>query len=1079
LARSLRHAEIDASLMTGGMSVFHAVDVLAGTSLRVRFELEGFESGRSITLESQDGLEPFGLDAARSIFDSLESSRPIDNERLPPISFHGNVMARVAARASRGSSALILTVPFEAAHGPRAFRSAPVSLPATVNFSGAEIELSTRDEDGSFDSVTVDFPDGSEFEIDEASLRTDLQRIETFVNDRIAAASPAHSVEIRVRHLRDARGDLGFFSFASFGDPAGSGRSISSSAVAFGGGGPFTLGLDVLQGWNNEIDGSASDREGLRDRLGLAMASAAYDASRPIGTSVFKTPTVSLDRSTNAINIVWSLADEFGEGAASAEVLEWHPDLLQLGFDNVDTIVGGAAGFDARNTVRRFSRGGGSPGDRDAPIFGDDIVSELLDRAGDFDDKTRLAERIEREYESVMLLIVGPAPSMIDGRALPAERQWTAGPLTHDRYREFASLETTLRHRSGFVAHQVTRTWFVGSVFESSTQSIRDHLETMLHEIGHVYGFYDLYPSVRHRSDLDYLERWSVMHSAVGMPHVDAFHKREIGWLPEDPSPTERPGNEREMIVDEAILMAQERWDPALVADARAAFGESTDTDVLPVMELVLDAAGRQSVLIESRQSGIEFSKELPGGPDVGTEGRVLVTNATDPDDLLREVSRDLGYRRHLHLLKVLEDGDPEFDLGSLPKLAVGGTRIRVDGRAEIPTPDGPVVVFKISVQRDPAPFIELGFFDPLPNYLSTDVWIDWPGPDGSVETDDPEVFPVGEPSDQGDTIWYPPGDPPGLTEPHFIVARLRNAGDIRAEQVEVSFLVCEPAGSGDRSNFVEVDQRTVSVVPPLTERPDGVVVAGVWNVPPDASRHTCVRAEVVDWQLPERAPGDEGAIDDLTPDDNAAQKNIHRFEMLSDSPFEPVEFDYSVANDGPYIEHARLQTQGLAAGWRVTVSPAGRSLAPGQVGLFRCRIEADINVVKANCTADTHFSLVARRNAHVNEVPWGAVKYIAAPRKRARIGLRGGWSYGPLWFSGEIIPIPLGSSALARISFDDGERVWRRLRLRNGQFEFRAEDSLTSVPAESARVTVFYNGDEVFGAAESDELVLRFVTLI
>ncbi len=86
------------------------------------------------------------------------------------------------------------------------------------------------------------------------------------------------------------------------------------------------------------------------------------------------------------------------------------------------------------------------------------------------------------------------------------------------------------------------------------------------------------------------------------------------------------------------------------------------------------------------------------------------------------------------------------------------------------------------------------------------------------------------------------------------------------------------------------------------------------------------------DPQVESPTPSSGGALasDDVWIANNHAQKNVDQFIPLSASPYAPVEFDYSVHNEGLIPEIAYLEPDQLPYGMKLTVSPK-KSLAPSK----------------------------------------------------------------------------------------------------------------------------------------------------
>src|SRR5262249_16470068 len=118
--------------------------------------------------------------------------------------------------------------------------------------------------------------------------------------------------------------------------------------------------------------------------------------------------------------------------------------------------------------------------------------------------------------------------------------------------------------------------------------------------------------------------------------------------------------------------------------------------------------------------------------------------------------------------------------------------------------------VFRIKVTRTNAAFIDLYFTVPDIYYKNPDLYVDWAGDNPSRKPEDHDTRPVGQPTDQGDPIRVPQSG----TQLDWLVGRLRNRGQVHAEQVKLDYKICIPPGGGDRSNnFQSLGSVTLSDV--------------------------------------------------------------------------------------------------------------------------------------------------------------------------------------------------------------------------------------------------------------------------
>ena len=304
--------------------------------------------------------------------------------------------------------------------------------------------------------------------------------------------------------------------------------------------------------------------------------------------------------------------------------------------------------------------------------------------------------------------------------------------------------------------------------------------------------------------------------------------------------------------------------------------------------------------------------------------------------------------------------------------------------------------VFHIKVTRTNTAFIDLYFSNSDPYYKNPDLYVDWAGDNPSRNAADHDTYPLGQPTDQGDAVRVPKSG----TELHWLVARLRNRGQVKAEQVKLDFKMCIPPGGGDRSNNFQL---MGSVTLPKVAGGD-VPIDGVfeWDVPSGFTSHTCLAVVIADYKIPRDSDGAALATEDVWIANDHAQKNVDQFIPLQGSPYDPVEFDYGVHNDAPHPEYAYLEPDGLPYGMKLTVTPRGQVVPPKSTVIFRCVLELDDTVIDAGCRSDRQFRLVTWRREPESTTRWGGVQYKVMPRQalcRNPLRLVGLCEYPPsLW---------------------------------------------------------------------------------
>lgn len=231
-------------------------------------------------------------------------------------------------------------------------------------------------------------------------------------------------------------------------------------------------------------------------------------------------------------------------------------------------------------------------------------------------------------------------------------------------------------------------------------------------------------------------------------------------------------------------------------------------------------------------------------------------------------------------------------------------------------------------------------------------------------------TYPVGTPTDQGETVRFPGSG----TEKHFVVARVHNAGNARAEEVKVRWFVCDPPGVGDDGRWVNRGTQTIPEVGPG----DNEITPFEWQVDAFTNVHQCMRMEIIDWTIPDEidpATGDTVALasDDVKLQNNNAQQNVFDFEALTGSPYPLIHFPMQVHNDRTRTEVAALVPKGLPYGSKLTISPQEWAIPTGEARVFNCTLQLDEDIIRPGCDNDSGFLLTAwRRGGEADEI-WGS----------------------------------------------------------------------------------------------------------
>jgi hypothetical protein len=237
-------------------------------------------------------------------------------------------------------------------------------------------------------------------------------------------------------------------------------------------------------------------------------------------------------------------------------------------------------------------------------------------------------------------------------------------------------------------------------------------------------------------------------------------------------------------------------------------------------------------------------------------------------------------------------------------------------------------------------------------------------------------------------------------------------------------------------------------------------------------SGHTCLRATIADYKIPEDAgTGIALASDDVVKANSEAIKNLDDHVELKSSPYEPDSFQFSVNNEGHRPEIAYIQPEGLPDGMRLTVSPPQQVVPPRSTVMFNCRLELDERIVDANCRSDTEFTILAWRMTPETSERWGGVTYRIRPRRKTTTSVSGGW-YSDVGVNGRVDPDPDGGEVRLRINFNNLPARWQAVPLApGGTFQLAL-----AIPAGATQLDVeaVYRGSRYFGPSKSAPVTIR-----
>ncbi|MEP6714209.1 MAG: hypothetical protein ABJC09_01465 [Terriglobia bacterium] len=603
------------------------------------------------------------------------------------------------------------------------------------------------------------------------------------------------------------------------------------------------------------------------------------------------------------------------------------------------------------------------------------------------------------------------------------------------------------------------------------------NVSVFCHELGHALGFGDLYFATGYRDELRYMDDWAMMANDPPMSHHCGYHKLQANWIPDGAGTLDDFGRvypfglplPSDSLTKEVLLVPLELWRDSLTASARAAFGVGGDFPVAQLVYIDFGGDGSTFGLVEAREHAknsaghLHFSKQLPG------DGGILITNAIAWKLDERFAVNDF-YRRSLQLLNadnILRSKGDAFDLALAPELPVKGMKVEVLDRKTV---EGDTEVYHLKLTRENADFIDLYFDAGDPYYESPDLWIDWWGNNQPKPENLNPDYPLGQPTDQGETVFVPNKG----TEPHWVVARVRNRGKVDAIDVQLNFYYLEPPGAGDGKK--PLDTRSRKDLKLIGSPKVPVTVAGgdvpqklfaEWDIPPGFSGHTCILVEIVDYKIPRDSKGAALGSDDMWQVNNHAQKNVDKFQALSGSPFTPVEFDFGVYNGGVGPELAYLEPDALPYGMTLTVTPPEQVIAANTRAIFHFKLELNEQIIRTGCENDRRFRINAWRKDSESSARWGGVEYEVQPREKTVATLRGSWSSSDeVELTGTIVPNPGGGSLRIRQAFDNQQAVWRDATLMpNGTFAWSGH-----APAGSSALdaVAWFEGNRKFGASRS-----------
>lgn len=937
------------------------------------------------------------------------------------------------------------------------FRRDEDLFPVQIRFAGSEkLTLATTLPDGSTKSIVLNFPAKLIDIADDSQVAAKLTELAGYLDTVMATAETAAGIAPRV------------FAAPAVARIRAIGRQFGSLVV--------TISGKSTSGGKLAVTSATSTGVGV-DPIGLGM---------PLRGHIPVTNTAHLER---YLNIATQLAQDaagagFNDRYLNPASATFVGGTLTTRIPIADRYGGPGATVDLTSSLALESLFSASTSKQNSATT--TVTAQALrDRSEMYQDAFSAAVAALRaanmptdifgSYTCILILPVEPAtPDPADPNAvLPSENWNVTGLFTPFPFRGAENMTTVKDKVNDKIQAQTAWSLIFMPAGMPDTPMI-------VHEVGHALGFGDIYHEDGYRDELDYLGDWAMMDAHWHMPHHCGYHKLQARWIPDNPGTPQEPSRVFEVGLPKAdetqswemLLVPVEVWRNSLIGSARTAFGVGSGTPVVQLGYIDFGGDGSTFGLIEARGRGARYSQSLPG------DG-LLITNCVSWTVDQRFAVNNL-YRRNVQWLNeghVLRNAGDSFDLAFAPELPMKGVTVEV---VDTELVEGSVTVYRVKVTRQNAAFVDLYFDNPPVYYRNPDLWVDWPADNKPTDRDVTPAYPVGQPADQGQTIYVPPKD----FEKYWVVARLRNRGEVKATDVKVNFFYFDPAGAGDGMNPMDPNKQSAYHLIGSTTHPEvqgkdvPALVLQNWDVPAGFGGHTCLMALIEDYRIPEDSHGAALGSTDVWEKNNHAQKNVSKFEAKKSSPFAPIEFEFSVRNEGVGPEVAYLEPDGLPFGYTLAVSPPIQTIPAKSTVRFHCRVELDDAIVEAGCENDQRFRIHAWRQDAESSARWGGVEYEVRPRQRTAISLKGIWDSGNrVEFTGTVTPNPGGGTVRLRVSFGDHAARWFTTPVSSaGGYVWSG-----TAPADSfiAEAVAWYDGSRTHSTARSVPVTVKHPPIV
>ena len=936
-------------------------------------------------------------------------------------------------------------------------------LSSQVKFLGTEkLKLEITTAAGTVKTLNLVFkPKTFTFDTkDPSSIAAQLVLLGSYLDGVMKAAELAAGITSRlftspnVYRIQEIGKDFGRLLVTfSAADTTGKRLMIRSAIGTSPGGDPIGLKNPILGTMNYSDTGALTRYFENAALLGQDAAIPKFDYTNRI----LKPPSCAFDSAASKLTTTIPIADRIGGPGAEVNLkTKFELDAL---FESAFQRPNSETTWNNRQTIRDF----------------DDFLKDAFSAAVERLTLAGLEPNTLKTFGTVLVMPVEqPTPKF---GVTPSEN-WNITPLYRPFYlRGMEGYGTIIDRKNKSIQVQATC-----ALIFMKNEDADLNISVACHELGHTLGFGDLYKETGYRDELKYLNEWAMMSADGYMSHHCGYHKLQANWIPSGAGTAHDYGRvlpfglpePATTVTKEMLLVPIEIWRDSLITSARTAFGVPEDFPVGQLMWIDFGGDGATFGLIEARESAknssghLHFSKNIPGN------GGILITNgiAWHLDD---RFAVNNFYRRPCQLLNpnnILRNSGDQFDLSLAPELPVKGMKVELIDRKTV---ESDTEVYRIKVSRENAEFVDLYFADGDPYYKSPDLWVDWWRNNKPEPKNFNPDYTLGQPLDQGETVFVPSKG----AEPHWVVARLRNRGKVKALDVKINFYYMDPPGGGDGGKPLNTMSRKGLK---LIDTSTGNTISGgdlahkipvQWNVPAGFSGHTCILVEIEDYKIPSDAKGGALGSEDVWQVNNHAQKNVDNFQALSGSPFAPIEFDFSVYNAGVCPEIAYLEPEGLSYGMTLTVTPSRQTIGSEQTVLFHCKLELNEKIILTGCQNDKRFRIHAWRQDPESSARWGGVEYEIQPREKTAVTLKGTWHYSNMVeLTGTIAPYPGGGSMHLRLAFDNQQVRWVTVSIMTSSAfawsEFAPKGST------SLNVIAWFEGNRKFGSSRSAPIDLN-----